>query len=35
MILMLILTNCTSKLDFDGFDPVTSTLKWVIKHERN
>tara|TARA_R100000687_G_scaffold16439_1_gene12828 strand:+ start:318 stop:599 length:282 start_codon:yes stop_codon:yes gene_type:complete len=28
----VILTNCT-KLEFDGFDPATTALRWVITHE--
>ena len=31
--MVLILTNCT-KLEFDGFDPTTSTLKWMIQNEK-
>jgi len=27
---MVLLTACTSK--FDGFDPTTSALKWVIQN---
>jgi hypothetical protein len=26
----LLLSNC-SKLDMDGFDPATSTFKWIIE----
>jgi len=29
-LMMVLLTACTSK--FDGFDPTTSTLKWVIQN---
>ena len=28
--MMVILTNCTSK--FDGFDPTTATVRWVIQN---
>ena len=31
--MVLVLTNCT-KLEFDGFDPTTSTLKWMIQNEK-
>ena len=31
LMMVLILTNCT-KLEFDGFDPTTSTLKWMIQN---
>ena len=27
--MMVILTACTSK--FDGFDPTTATVRWIIK----
>jgi hypothetical protein len=27
----VLLTNCT-KFDFDGFDPTTATVRWVIKN---
>ena len=30
--MMVILTNCT-KLEFDGFDPTTSTVRWIIKND--
>jgi len=33
LMMVLILTNCT-KLEFDGFDPTTSTLKWMIQNEK-
>ena len=29
--MMVILTNCT-KFDFDGFDPTTATVRWIIKN---
>ena len=32
--MMVILTACT-KLDFDGFDPTTATVRWVIKQNLN
>ena len=28
--MMVILTACT-KLEFDGFDPTTATVRWFIK----
>jgi hypothetical protein len=28
--MMVILTACT-KLEFDGFDPTTATMRWFIK----
>ena len=29
---MVLLTNCT-KLDFDGFDPTTTTVRWLMKQD--
>jgi len=31
--MMVLLTNCT-KLEFDGFDPSTTVLRWVITGEK-
>ena len=30
----MVCTGCT-KADFDGFDPLTSTLKWIITNDKN
>ena len=29
--MMVLLTNCT-KLKFDGFDPTTATVRWIIQN---
>ena len=29
---MVILTGCSKS--FDGFDPTTTTLKWIIQHDK-
>ena len=29
--MMVLLTNCT-KFEFDGFDPTTATVRWIIKN---
>ena len=29
-----LLTHCT-KLEFDGFDPTTATVRWIIKQNLN
>jgi hypothetical protein len=29
--MMVLLTNCTSRFEFDGFDPTTATVRWIIK----
>ena len=29
-LMMVLLTACTSK--FDGFDPTTATVRWIIKN---
>ena len=31
LLMMVILTNCT-KLEFDGFDPTTATVRWIIQN---
>jgi len=37
IILLLILTAFThcSKYEFDGFDPATSALRWIVKGGNN
>jgi hypothetical protein len=34
LVIILILVSCT-RIEFDSFDPTTSTLKWMIQNERN
>ena len=31
-LMMVLLTACTNK--FDGFDPTTSTLRWIITQDK-
>ena len=31
IIVFVLLTGCSAK--FDGFDPMTTTLRWIIKHD--
>ena len=31
MIIFLLLTNCSAK--FDGYDPSTAMLRWIITHD--
>ena len=33
-LMMVLLTACT-KYKFDGFDPATSVLKWVMTNDKN
>jgi hypothetical protein len=33
-LILVVFIGCT-KTDFDGFDPVTSTLKWIITKDKN
>ena len=33
--MMVILTACTNKIKFDGFDPTTATVRWIIKQNFN
>ena len=30
MLMLMAFTGCT-KLDFDGFDPTTTTVRWIMK----
>ena len=32
LLMMVLLTNCT-KVEFDGFDPTTTALKWIMKND--
>ena len=32
LILFILLTGCSAK--FDGFDPTTSVLKWIMTKEK-
>ena len=32
LLMTVILTHCT-KLEFDGFDPTTTALRWIIKND--
>ena len=34
LLMTVLLTSCT-KLEFDGFDPTTSMVRWVFTHERH
>jgi len=34
LLMTVLLTSCT-KLEFDGFDPTTATVRWVIKQNLN
>jgi len=33
LIVLLTLTNC-AKIEFDSFDPLTSTAKWILKKDK-
>jgi len=33
LVVLLILTNC-SRIEFDGFDPLTSTARWIITKDK-
>ena len=33
IISFVLLTGCSAK--FDSFDPTTSTLRWILTHEKN
>ena len=32
LLMMVLLTSCTSK--YQGFDPTTATLRWIITHDK-
>ena len=32
-VMIILLTNCT-RIKFDGFDPSTALVRWVITHDR-
>jgi len=32
IIILVLLTGCSAK--FDGFDPTTSALKWIMTNEK-
>ena len=32
-LMMVLLTACTKNIEFDGFDPTTTTVKWIIKNK--
>ena len=32
LLMTVLLTSCTSRFDFDGFDPTTATVRWIIKN---
>ena len=32
LLMMVFLTNCT-KLKFDGFDPTTTMVRWIIQND--
>ena len=35
IILIVVFFSGCSKVEFDGFDPTTSTVKWIIKKDKN
>ena len=32
LMIVMFLTSCT-KLEFDGFDPTTTTVRWIMKND--
>ena len=34
LLTLMVSTGC-SKYDFDGFDPTTSALRWIMKGDKN
>ena len=35
MLLMMVLLTACTKYKFDGFDPTTATVRWIITHDAN
>ena len=33
-LMMVLLTACTKNIEFDGFDPTTSVVKWVFTGDK-
>jgi|MDTB01.3.fsa_nt_gb hypothetical protein len=31
IIVVLTMTSCSKTFEFDGFDPTTATVKWIMK----
>jgi hypothetical protein len=31
IIVVLTMTSCSKTYEFDGFDPTTATVKWIMK----
>ena len=34
IIIFLLFSGCSKTFDFDGFDPTTTTVKWIIKGKK-
>jgi hypothetical protein len=34
LLMLMVFTGC-NKYEFDGFDPVTSTVKWMTKQKKD
>ena len=33
IIIFLLFSGCSKTFDFDGFDPTTATVRWIIKNK--
>ena len=33
--MMVLLTHCTRDLKFDGFDPATSMVRWIMTNNKS
>ena len=34
MLILTVFTGCT-RIDFDGFDPTTTAVRWIITGDKN
>jgi len=35
LVTMVLTTSCTRDLKFDGFDPATTTLRWIMTYDKS
>jgi len=34
ILIVLLFSGCSKTFDFDGFDPTTTTVKWIFKDRK-
>jgi len=35
LVTTVLTTSCTRDLKFDGFDPATSMVRWIMTHDKS